>query len=78
MIRRSFRPVKPPPQEPEPEPPTEPEDADTTSQVAAISEPVKALSVELERRIQKVKLQHHALQRRLSPPGGMPAAIKKT
>lgn len=50
---------------------------DTTQQVAAISEPAEALSAELQKRIQKVKLQHHALQRRMSPPAGIPAAVKK-
>jgi hypothetical protein len=55
----------------------QPQVADTTQQVAAISQPAEILSLELEKRIQKVKLQHHALQRRMSPPAGIPAVVKK-
>lgn len=83
--RRYFEAVKQPQEEPK-EPmeskqedkPKEPDD-DTTQQVAAISQPAEVLSLELEKRIQKVKLRHHALQRRMSPPAGIPVvAGKKT
>jgi len=55
----------------------DPEVQDTTQQVAAISQPAEVLSMELEQRIQKVKLRHHALQRRMSPPAGIPVVVKK-